>query len=106
MTSSRSFPGTATHRMIHGALSHTAAQGSDAAMAGATRFAQHDIFVIRITNLPDGRVAILVDAANFTRWQTHLSISQITRHQRRRPTRASHKLAALALSDFDVVHRH
>jgi hypothetical protein len=58
---------TATHRVIDWVHYHTTNVRTDTQPAATTRFAGRNIHVVGIANLANGRKAIFVDAAHFTR---------------------------------------
>ena len=65
MTATGGLAGTTTHWMVNRVLGHTAAQRTDAAMTRTTRFSEDHVFVFRVADLADGRVAVRAHLANF-----------------------------------------
>src|SRR6266496_3455653 len=70
-------------RMVHRVARHAAVDRANAAMPRATGFAENDVFVLRVADLPDRGVAILVDLSNLTRRETNQRVAFVARHQRR-----------------------
>ena len=67
--------------------------------------AQNHIFVLRIANLADGRVALRIEFADLTRRQAQLRVTLVARHQRRRAARRTDHLPAMAGRDFNIMNR-
>ena len=53
-------------------------------MTAAPGLAQDNVFMLGVTDLANGGVAILIHLADFARGQAQLRIAFIARHQRRR----------------------
>src|SRR5258706_6400283 len=105
MAAAGSLACAATHRMIHRILGHGAAEGANATMPTPSRFAQYDIFMLGIADLANGRVAILVDSADFTRGQANLRITLIARHKSGRASGGANHVSAAARHHLDVMNR-
>ena len=60
---------------------------ADAAMTGTARLAKNDVFMLRIADLANRRIAFFVHLADFTRRQADLRITFVARHQSRRAAR-------------------
>src|SRR5438477_5052356 len=73
-------------------------------MPRTPRLAQNHAFMLRVSDLADGRVTILVDPAYFAGGQTNLSVAFIPRHQGRRAACRTHNLAAATGRQFEVVN--
>src|SRR5438094_9034277 len=73
-------------------------------MPRTPRLAQNHAFLLRVSDLADGRVTILVDPAYFAGRQTNLRVAFIPRHQRRRAACRTHNLAAAAGRQLEVVN--
>jgi len=72
--------------------------------AVATGFADLDILVIRIADLPDGGLAIYQYHANLTRRQFNQSIAIFLCHQLGIGPGTSYNLSALSRSQFKVMN--
>src|SRR5712692_9190891 len=94
----------AAHRMVDWVHGHAAHMRTTPAPAGATGFAARDIHVIDISNLADGGVSVLVNAADFARRQFHERITAFEVVQGRLLTGAASNLPAAARSQLDVVN--
>src|SRR5207237_2770569 len=81
MAAAGSFACAATHWVIDRVLGDRAAQRANATVAGASSLAENDVFVVDISHLPDGCVAIFVHQPDFTRWQANLGVTFVARHQ-------------------------
>src|SRR5208282_6610413 len=58
--------GATTVRMIDRIARHATADAANAPMPRPASLAQNHIFVLRVANLADGRIALLVEFADFT----------------------------------------
>src|SRR5690606_4777892 len=85
--------GHATNRRTHTAPTHC---------TGLADLAQAVFFV---TDFTDGGTALDVDATDFARTQTHLSVSAFASQQHRRRASRTRHLGALAGDHFDAVDR-
>src|SRR5581483_8342888 len=105
MSAARGLAGAATHRMVDRVLRHRTAQRPDAAMTAPSRLAQNHVLVLGVAHLPDRRVAILVDPADFARRQANLRVTVRAGHQRGSGARGANHLTALAGDQFDIMNR-
>src|ERR1017187_7448072 len=64
-----------TVRVVNRVARHAATDAANAAMPRTTRLAEKHIFVLRVADLADGRVAIPIHPADFARGQTQLRVS-------------------------------
>ena len=90
--------------MVDGITGNTTINRPNAAMTGATRFAEDYVFVLGVADLTDRRVAIFIDAPNFARRKADLRVTFIARHQSSSATGCSDHLPAATGSQFDVVN--
>src|SRR5206468_2070368 len=95
-TAGLGFACAAAVRMVYRIARYTTVNWANAAMPRPARFAENDVFVLGIADLADGRVAILVYAADFAGRKSNLSVTFITRHQSRRATGGADHLRAVA----------
>src|ERR1700739_4179883 len=60
--------------------------------------------MLRVSDLADRRVTVLIDPANFARRQTDLSITRVTRHQSRRAARRTNHLPTTTGCQFNIMN--
>src|SRR5581483_4616822 len=70
-----------------------------------TRFADGDVLVVDIADLPNRRHAVLRNFAGFAGRQFHQGVFAFFRHQLRLPTRRAHHLRALSRAKLQVMNR-
>ena len=67
-------------------------------------FAYRCVFVIRIADLPDGRLACSQYSSHFSGLQPNLHVSAFSTHDLSRASGASDKLASLTRTEFDIMN--
>src|SRR5271155_4474901 len=92
----------ATHGVIDRVHDHAAHMRTAAEPAGATGFAERNVFVLDVADLADGGVALGENLADFTGGQADLGVTGIDRHDRRAATGSAADLGAASGNDFDV----
>src|SRR5882724_1025106 len=92
-------------RVINRIAGDTAVDRPDAAMAGTSCLAENDVFVLRISDLANSRVAILVDAPDFTGRKANLGIAFVAGHKSRSATCRSDHLSATSGCQFEIMNR-
>ncbi len=102
-----SLPGasfTATMRMVDRIHGHSTNGWASSHPACTASLADLDIFVVDIADLAHSRPTILMDLANFTRRQAHLSVFTLFGNQLARRTAGPDKLPALTQFDFKIMY--
>jgi hypothetical protein len=77
------FPLPASIGVIHRVPDHASAHRAFAKPNRSASFTKNNVFPLRIANLTNRRQAFFVNSANFTRRQSDLSVTSISRHQSR-----------------------
>ena len=95
----------ATHRVINRVHRHTANMRSPAQPTTASRFAARDIHMLRIADLSDRRVGVLMYPPNLARRHPDQRIARFAIAQNGLLTSASRPLAASAWNNLNVVDR-
>jgi len=97
------FAGATTVRVVDRVACYTAADRPNAEMAGTARFTQNDVFVLSVSDLADGRVAIHVNSANFARREADLGIAFIPGHQGGGSAGRANHLGAAPREELDIM---
>src|SRR5271163_1614877 len=84
----------ATHGVIDRVHDHAAHVRAAAHPAGASGFAEGDIFVLDVADLADGGVALRENLADFIGGQAYLGVTGVDRHDRRAAARRAADLRA------------
>src|SRR5450759_529856 len=105
MTSAGSLAFTAAMRMVHRVHRNAAVMRTLPCPARASRLAPGDVFVVRVSHLPNRRQAVEQHLAGLARRQLHQAIVAFFCDQLRRTTRRAHHLRALARTQFHIVNR-
>src|SRR5262249_31640432 len=99
------FTCTTAVRMVDRIARDTTVNRANATMTRTSRFAEDDIFVLRVADLTDGRVAIFVDATDFARRKADLRVAFVARHQSGSASSGPDHLSTTAGRQFNVVNR-
>src|SRR5580765_8261541 len=99
------FTCAATVRVVDRIAGNTTVNRTDTAMTRATRFAQNHVFMLGITDLTDGRVAIFINATDFAGRKADLRVALVTRHQSGSTAGSADHLSAATRGQFDIVNR-
>src|SRR6266404_408789 len=94
----------AAHWMINWVHCHTADMRSSTFPARASGLATRNVHVINIANLPDRRVGVLVNAADFAGRHLHQRVTALEIVQRRLLTGAACNLPAATRRQLNVVN--
>src|SRR5262245_54590751 len=95
MTTARGLAFTAAMRMIDRVHGDTAIYWTASQPAHLARFANGDVLMVGVADLPDGGHTILRDLAGFARRQFHQRVFAFFRDQLRRAACRAHHLRAL-----------
>src|SRR6185295_9986368 len=79
-------------RVIHGISHHAPAHRALAAMPRPARLAEDHVLVLRVSDLPDRGITVLMHAADFTRRKSNLRVALVPRHERGRGARSANHL--------------
>jgi hypothetical protein len=103
MPSSRTLALAASVRMVHRVHGHTAHSGSAPEPARTSRLAQANVFVINISHLADGGLALQQYSPQFSLGQLQQGITTLLGHELHSSAGATRQLPALSCFHFHIV---
>jgi hypothetical protein len=89
--------------MIHRVHGHTAHFGSAPEPARTSRLAQANVFVINISHLADGGLALQQYSPQLSRGQLQQTVTTLLGHELHPSSGATRQLSALSCSHFHIV---
>ena len=95
----------ATHWVVNGVHHHAADVRTSAKPAGAPGLPSGDVHMVNVSHLTNGRVALFVDATDFTRRQTDQGVAALAVVEDGLLTGATRHLTTATGRQLDVVNR-